>query len=73
MAEELYKPGQKVPSSGVYRVMHDKIHAANHEVTAIKGEPFPPCNHCGDRPRFKLVKATIHVKHHHLFLDRPRP
>ena len=60
MGEE-YKPGDKVPRSGVYRVTHDNQHAQTHEVTCVYGKPFPPCNHCGKHPRFTLVRGAQHV------------
>ena len=58
---EVFKPGQKVQASGIYLVTHDPYHNAPHEVTCVYGHTFPPCNHCGDHPRFKLVKAAQHV------------
>jgi hypothetical protein len=64
---EIYKPGDTVPKSGIYRVAHDGVHALDHEVTAVKGEPFPPCNHCGNHPRFTLVQAAHHLPHHEHF------
>jgi hypothetical protein len=67
MATE-YKPGEKVEWSGIYRVTHDDDHTAPHEVTAVFGDHFPPCNHCGKHPRFVLVKAAIHVDSHKEFM-----
>jgi hypothetical protein len=64
MANEIYKPGDKVPASGIYKVIHDKNHAQEHEVTAVFGEPFPPCNGCGANPRFTLVRAAHHINNH---------
>jgi hypothetical protein len=64
---ETYKPGEKVPSSGIYKVVHDKGHAQEHEVTCVLGEPFPPCNGCGHGVRFTLVRAAHHVKNHEHF------
>jgi hypothetical protein len=58
---ETYKPGDEVPRSGIYRVTHDKNHAAEHEVTVVYGKKFPPCNHCGNHPRFVLVRAAKHI------------
>ena len=43
---EQYKPGDKVPKSGIYRAIHDTEHAQEHEVTSIFHEHFPPCKHC---------------------------
>jgi hypothetical protein len=56
-----YKPGEKVPESGIYRVTHDAYHTAPHEVTCVRGEPFPPCRHCGPKVRFELVRAAKHL------------
>ena len=64
---DVYKPGDIVPSSGIYRVVHDPNHAAEHEVTAVKGERFPPCNHCGHHPRFTLQRAAHHINNHEHF------
>ena len=55
-----YKPGEKVPKSGIYQVTHDTTHAQTHEVTCIIGKIFPPCNGCA-HPRFKLVRAAHHI------------
>ncbi len=57
----IYKPGDEVPNSGIYKVIHDPHHAHEHEVTAVVGEHFPPCNHCGHHPRFELVRAANHI------------
>jgi hypothetical protein len=66
MPEEL-KPGNEVPRSGIYKVVHDVEHRDEHEVTCIIGEHFPPCNHCGKHPRFTLVRAAHHVRNHKYF------
>jgi hypothetical protein len=39
---DVFKPGQTVPHSGIYRVIHDPAHIEAHEVTYIYGKPFPP-------------------------------
>lgn len=62
-----YKPGEKCEGSGIYRVTHDRNHAEQHEVTVVMGEPFPPCNHCGQHPRFRAVKLASHVANHDQF------
>jgi hypothetical protein len=31
---EQYKPGDKVPKSGIYKVVHDTVYDEEHEVTA---------------------------------------
>ena len=64
---EQYKPGDKTPHSGIYKVVHDTVHTEEHEVTAVLGEPFPPCNDCGDHPRFTLIRAAHYIKTHKHF------
>jgi hypothetical protein len=58
---EEFQPGEKVPHSGIYKVMHDKNHAADHEVTCIYDKVFPQCRECGQSPRFRLVRIAQHI------------
>jgi hypothetical protein len=60
MATE-YKPGDIVDNSGIYKVVHDRYHAGEHDVTCVHGKKFPPCNHCGHNVRFILKYAAIHI------------
>ena len=62
-----FKPGEKCERSGVYKVAHDPVHHQEHEVTIVYGEPFPPCNHCGNHPRFVAVRLAQHVNTHEQF------
>jgi YjzC-like protein len=62
-----FRPGETVPSSGIYTVIHDIQHTLTHEVTCIKGKKFPPCRECGPHPRFKLKQPAHHVEEHDLF------
>jgi hypothetical protein len=59
---DVFKPGDKVQSSGIYQVTHDNRHASEHEVTCVYGKIFPPCKGCGNHPRFKLVRAAQHIE-----------
>jgi len=54
-----FKPGDKVITSGIYKVTHDE-NTQSHEVTCVEGEPFPPSNTC-HHPKYVLVRATNHV------------
>lgn len=67
LMQQTYKPGALVPTSGIYKVVHDSHHIAEHEVTCVSDERFPPCSHCGDHPRFKLVRAARHIGKHDAF------
>jgi len=71
MANEIYKPGDKVPASGIYKVLHDRNHIQEHEVTAVLDEHFPPCNGCGKgaHPRFQLVRAAHHINNYKGFKE----
>jgi hypothetical protein len=66
-----FKPGEKVPTSGIYEVIHDKLdgdrHALPHQVTAIVGEQFPLCRGCHGSVRFRLHQAAEHFEEHHHF------
>jgi hypothetical protein len=65
MAKE-YKPGEIVEHSGVYRVVHDRTHPEEHEVTVVFGKRFPPCRDC-EHPRFIPVKLAQHIEHNEYF------
>ena len=59
-----YKPGNTVPQSGIYNVNHDNYHSQRHQVTAVTGEPFPPCNAPGCHVTYTLAIAALHLKEH---------
>jgi hypothetical protein len=63
---DIFKPGDDVPHSGIYRVVHDPEHASPHDVTCIYGKTFPPCRGCR-HPRFELRVAAIHIGSHEHF------
>lgn len=65
--DQVFKPGDNVPKSGIYKVIHDTIHKEEHEITAVIGEHFPPCKHCGLHPRFVLIRAAHHITTHKNF------
>ena len=60
-----FKPGEKVESSGIYDVLHDKLdgetHAGHHRVTVIAGSVFPHCRGCREWVRFRLYEAAEHI------------
>jgi len=62
----VFKPGDTVPVSGIYRVTHDPRHTQEHEVTCVKGKRFPPCRDCA-HPRFILQRKAHHVETHEFF------
>jgi hypothetical protein len=61
-----FKPGDTVPVSGIYKVIHDESHSQPHDVTCVKGKKFPPCRDC-DHPIFVLKYKAHHIETHELF------
>ena len=57
-----YRPGHKVPNSGVYLAIH-RDHRAAHEVVAIQGEEFPSCRICKNEVRFYSERVVPHMTH----------
>jgi hypothetical protein len=57
-----YKPGQMVPISGMYTVIH-LDHRSAHEVLAIRGDVFPACRICKAQVRFQITQVIPHVTH----------
>jgi len=72
--DDVFKPGEKVPTSGIYDVIHDKLdgndHAHPHQVTVISGTVFPPCRGCKGSVRFRLHQAAEHLDAHDHFNSR---
>ncbi len=58
--EQVYKPGDTVPESGIYQVMHYQ-HRLYHEATLVRGSRFPECLQCQERVRFRLVATAAHI------------
>ncbi len=55
-------PGEQVPLSGVYRVVHAE-HRADHMVVALSGDILPPCRVCGGKVSFHLEQALDYAPH----------
>lgn len=60
MAEQVYKPGEQAPESGVYQVIHNG-HRTDHYVTLFRGDQFPACARCTDRVRFHLDRTAAPI------------
>jgi hypothetical protein len=65
MANE-FKPGNIVPFSGIYEVVHSTRHAKPQDVTCIAGDPFPICRNCTP-PRFILKRKARYVQDNRSF------
>jgi len=51
-----FKPGQTVPTSGIYCVEHSS-HRLMHMATLVLNARFPRCKRCGAAVRFSLVRS----------------
>ena len=60
MAEIEFKPGERIPDSGVYLVVHQE-HRSDHEATLVIGKPFPHCARCGTGVRFRLLRIASSI------------
>jgi hypothetical protein len=56
-AEQVFQPGDAVPESGVYTVVHDG-HRDRHPATIFHGTRFPQCARCGKAVRFVLARPA---------------
>ena len=61
MAERAYRPGDEVPSSGIYRVSH-KQHRPEHDALLTVSTPFPRCRVCGDNVIYQLVQGASPIE-----------
>lgn len=56
-AEKQFRCGDKIPESGIYRVVH-RNHRLPHEVTLLREQLFPRCAKCEDSVYFELVRSA---------------
>ena len=60
-----FRPGEKVPITAVYDVIHDKIdgqsHAADHQLTLASGGRFSNCKVCQGWVKFRLHQVGKEV------------
>ena len=68
----VFKPGDIVPVSGIYDVMHDRIdgqeHAEQHQIMATAGEIFASCKVCQIWVRYRLHSTAEHIVAHDYFV-----
>ena len=60
-----FRAGDKIPMSGLYDVIHDRIdgqaHAADHQLTLTADRRFPNCKVCQGWVKFRLHQTVEHV------------
>jgi hypothetical protein len=58
---KIFLPGQTVPETGIYEVIHDRVHRPAHEAVMHREDLFPVCDQCDTRVRFKLVRTAPYI------------
>ena len=65
---EEFRAGEKIPTSGVYDVIHDRVdgqeHAQDHQLTLIAGNVFPNCKACQGWVKFRPHHAAQNLGSH---------
>jgi hypothetical protein len=56
-SKRLHQPGERVPTTGIYKVLHQG-HREAHDVVLRTSDRFPSCQQCGSNVRFELVHAA---------------
>lgn len=60
MTNTIYRPGQRVPTSGQYAVVNQGGYRVGREVTCVRGESFPPTR--AGEYGFVLADTTVHTR-----------
>src|SRR6185437_8681379 len=68
---KMFLPGAPVPETGIYEVLHDRQHREPLVFVMIRGPPFPPCDQCDMRVRFKLVRTAPYIFDDEDFVEEP--
>ncbi|HET6933655.1 MAG TPA: hypothetical protein VFI72_02375 [Candidatus Angelobacter sp.] len=55
MGSKIFKPGERVTATAIYRIEHDS-HRLMHHAVLREGTLFPRCRTCGDSVRFSLLR-----------------
>ena len=55
------KSGEKVPASGIYRVLHSLPHIAEEREMYIEGSRFPECDVCPAGVLYRLESPCVPV------------
>jgi hypothetical protein len=59
--ERFSVPGEPIPETGIYEVLHHNAHRAPHEAVLHRGELFPECETCQTKVRFRLIRTAPYI------------
>ena len=57
----IYRPGDTVPASGIYSVLHRENHRGPHEVVMVGRDRFPKCEICDREVHYRLTRSAPYV------------
>lgn len=57
MAEQEFRPGERVSQAGIYLVIH-QAHREPHEAVVLEGATFPSCRECGRQVRYRQLRSA---------------
>jgi hypothetical protein len=57
-----FKPGDLVPASGVYAVVHSAPHSLTERQMYIKDATFPECRICSEEISYRLESPCVPFK-----------
>jgi len=59
--EGVFPCGAAVPETGIYEAAHHREHRAPHEVLMLRANLFPPCDQCGDKVHFRVIRTAPYI------------
>ena len=57
----LFGAGETVRETGIYEVIHHRVHRSAHEVVMLSGDSFPSCDTCHEQVHFRLVRTAPYI------------
>ena len=57
----IYVPGEEVPESGIYQMIHES--GDQETVLLLRAAVFPACEDCGQRVRYKVLQTAPYIFH----------
>lgn len=61
MSTKILKSGEKVPTSGIYRILHSVPHSAEQREMYFEGSRFPDCNVCSAAVLYRLESPYVPI------------
>lgn len=58
---KVLKSGEKVPASGIYRVLHTQPHSIELREMYFEGSRFPECEICSAGVRYRLESPCVPI------------